>query len=108
MSEKAAIGSEIEVTDSILDRNYWVDRPWVSPASAVNWQGADVLVVPWEAFREGRAALFSEGTSDLVRPFVGNSPLRSQSTGTSMRRLPFMPTRGGFPPSFASMPSSRW
>lgn len=67
MIEETQSEMTIEVSNSDLDRAYWVARPWVSAATAATLQNSDVLVVPWENFRPDRPALYPEGTSDVVK-----------------------------------------
>lgn len=57
---------EISVKESDQGREYWLDRPWLSERRA-KVQQADILVVPWEDFRENQPALFPQGAADLVR-----------------------------------------
>lgn len=57
---------EISVKESDQSREYWLDRPWLSERRA-EVQQADILVVPWEDFRENQPALFPQGAADLVR-----------------------------------------
>ena len=55
----------LEVAETDKDRAYWTSRPWLTNADAV--RAADVLLVPWENFRENKSALFPEGSGDLFR-----------------------------------------
>jgi hypothetical protein len=55
----------LEVSETDKDRAYWTSRPWLSEAEAA--RAADVMLVPWENFRENKPALFPQGTGDLFR-----------------------------------------
>jgi hypothetical protein len=55
----------LEVAETTNDRTYWTSRPWLSNAEAA--RAADVILVPWENFRENKPALFPQGTGDLFR-----------------------------------------
>lgn len=57
---------EISLKESDQNREYWLNRPWLA-ARRSDVQSADILVVPWEDFREGAPALFPQGSADLVR-----------------------------------------
>jgi hypothetical protein len=56
---------DLEVAETDKDRAYWASRPWLTNADDV--RSADVLLVPWENFRENKPALFPEGSGDLYR-----------------------------------------
>jgi hypothetical protein len=56
---------QVEVTESDKGRDYWATRSWV--ASGEEIRSADVVVVPWENFREGKGALFPQGTTSYYR-----------------------------------------
>jgi hypothetical protein len=55
----------LEVSETDKDRAYWTSRPWLSNAEAA--RAADVILVPWENFRDSKPALFPQGTGDLFR-----------------------------------------
>lgn len=55
----------VEVAETDKDRAYWASRPWLTNADDV--RSADVIVVPWENFRENKPALFPEGSGDFYR-----------------------------------------
>jgi hypothetical protein len=55
----------LEVAETDKDRAYWTSRPWLTNAETV--RAADVLLVPWENFRENKPALFPLGSGDLFR-----------------------------------------
>jgi hypothetical protein len=56
---------EVRVSETDKDRNYWATRPWLTKANEA--RAADILVIPWENFRDNKPALFPEGTSDFYR-----------------------------------------
>jgi hypothetical protein len=55
----------VEVKESSQGRSYWLDRPWMQ-TQRLAARDADILVVPWENFREGFPAVFPQGTSQFV------------------------------------------
>lgn len=55
----------VSVKESDKGREYWLNRPWLAVRRR-DVQGADILVVPWEDFRENLPALFPQGTADFV------------------------------------------
>ena len=65
---------EITVKESDRGREYWLDRPWLIDRREAALD-ADVLVVPWEDFREGESALFPQGAADLVQQLSEKGPL---------------------------------
>lgn len=57
---------EISVKESDRGREYWLDRPWLKDRRN-DVRSADILVVPWEDFREGAPALYPQGSADFIR-----------------------------------------
>ena len=57
---------EISVKESDHGREYWLERPWLSDRRP-EVQRADILIVPWEDFRDNEPALFPQGAADFVR-----------------------------------------
>jgi hypothetical protein len=58
----------IDVTETDKGKDYWASRPWLSNDEDV--RAADVLIVPWENFREEKPALFPQGTGDFYRELL--------------------------------------
>jgi len=57
----------VDVSETDKDREYWATRSWISGEASRKVRAADLLVVPWEDFREGHAAQFPQGTTDFLR-----------------------------------------
>jgi hypothetical protein len=57
----------IEIAETRRDRAYWTFKPWVADELRDAIGSADVLVLPWEDFRQDKPALFPEGAADFVR-----------------------------------------
>lgn len=58
---------EFKVTETSHDRQYWVSRPYDSdPNTRAQTQSADVLLYPWEQFRE-QNDLFPAGTTEFFK-----------------------------------------
>ena len=58
---------KVDVSQTGRDREYWATRPWVSGELVQEIRAADVLLTPWENFRDGHPALFPQGTTDFAR-----------------------------------------
>lgn len=58
----------IDVTETDKGREYWASRAWLSSQEDV--RAADVLIVPWENFRNDKPALFPHGTGDFYRELL--------------------------------------
>ena len=56
---------QVTVLETGHDRDYWATRPYVGDQSAAV-RAADVIVAPWEDFREGQPVLFPESSTDLI------------------------------------------
>lgn len=104
---------EISVKESDKSREYWLDRPWLE-ARRDEVRSTDVLIVPWEDFREGSPALFPQGAADTVRQLAqfGNLTLGIAVDGDSyqeilmhskMHRLPTMLVKVALLPALAGM-----
>ena len=66
---------EVRVKETDRNREYWVSRPWLDERRD-EVREADILIVPWENFRNEEATLFPRGTTDIaakVREFSGLS-----------------------------------
>jgi hypothetical protein len=61
----------IEVSETEKGRGYWATRSWLTGGDDV--RAADIVVVPWENFRENKPALFPHGTSDFYRELLESS-----------------------------------
>jgi hypothetical protein len=57
-----------EAAETDKDRTYWLSRPWIKNADTL--RSADILLVPWENFREGNSAIFPQGSADLYRELL--------------------------------------
>lgn len=55
----------INVQETDRNRAYWASRPWISVDNH-DVRVADILIVPWERFRD-MEALFPQGTTDFFR-----------------------------------------
>jgi hypothetical protein len=64
----------IEVTETEKGRGYWATRPWLTSGDDV--RAAEIVVVPWEDFRENKPALFPHGTSDFYPELLAASSER--------------------------------
>lgn len=56
---------QVTVTETGENRDYWATRPYVGDQAAAV-RAADLIVAPWEDFREGQPVLFPESSSDLI------------------------------------------
>lgn len=65
---------EISVKESDCNREYWLKKPWLATRRN-DIQDTDVLVVPWENFRENEPALFPKGSIDVVAELSDCGPL---------------------------------
>ncbi len=66
---------QLEVSETDKNREYWVSRPWVG-GNSQELRDADILLLPWENFREGHAALFPQGTPEFFRSLQASADLR--------------------------------
>lgn len=60
----------IDVAETEKDINFWAGRPYIPAELNGKLKGADLVVLPWEDFREGEAILFPSGTGDFYRALV--------------------------------------
>lgn len=74
----------LSVTETECDREYWVTRSWVSPELVERIRAADVLIVPWENFREGHPAQFPQGTTDFFRAM--NNSIQGKQVGIAVEQ----------------------
>lgn len=56
---------QVTVLETGHDRDYWATRPYVGDQAAAV-RAADLIVAPWEDFREGQPVLFPESSTDLI------------------------------------------
>lgn len=63
---------EISVAETERDRNYWAEKPWISEVI----KEADILLLPWENFREGHEIVFPSGSSDFFKSFEGQNSIQ--------------------------------
>jgi hypothetical protein len=59
----------VEVAETRRNREYWATCSWVAPVRREEIRAADIIVVPWEDFRDGQKAVFPQGTTSLFRKF---------------------------------------
>lgn len=64
----------VDVSQTTKDRQYWATRPWASDETAHHIRTADLLLLPWEDFREKRPTLFPQGTTDFMRMLIKRLP----------------------------------
>jgi hypothetical protein len=57
----------VEVSETSRGRDYWATRPWCHGAAGDAVRSADLVIVPWENFREKNEALFPQGAGDICR-----------------------------------------
>lgn len=62
---------KLEVAETNRGRSYWATRPWLSSGEAI--RAADIIIVPWEKFREDRDALFPQGTGDFMKEIAADA-----------------------------------
>lgn len=65
---------EISIKESDKGREYWLSRPWLEDRRTIVQQ-ADVLIVPWENFRENEPALYPKGSSDFINDLSATGSL---------------------------------
>lgn len=65
---------EVSIKESDKGREYWLSRPWLEDRRSTVQQ-ADVLVVPWEDFRDDEPALYPKGASDFVNDLSSTGSL---------------------------------
>jgi len=56
----------IDVTETRKGREYWRTRDWAPSDDVRQISTAQILVFPWEEFREGVPAVYPQGTSDFL------------------------------------------
>jgi hypothetical protein len=64
----------VEVAQTSRNRQYWATRSWVAPVRQDEIRAADILVVPWEDFREDHKALFPQGTTSYLQKLKESFP----------------------------------
>jgi hypothetical protein len=57
----------LEVSETDRTRAYWAAKPWATGELRDQIGSADLVIVPWEEFRQDKPALFPEGASDIIR-----------------------------------------
>ena len=57
----------LEVSETDRARAYWAAKPWATGELRDQIGSADLVIVPWEGFREDKPALFPECASDVIR-----------------------------------------
>lgn len=56
----------IDVKESVRGRDYWATRKWVDSETQEKIRSADIVIVPWENFRD-RPALFPQETDEIFQ-----------------------------------------
>lgn len=64
MLEKSLLS--IEVTETEKDREYWATRVWVNANTQQVIRSCDILIAPWEGFRD-IPAVFPQGSAEFIR-----------------------------------------
>lgn len=64
----------IDVSESQKNVDYWATRPYVDQALSDKVRRAEILVLPWEDFRDGEPILFPNGTADIYRTLLDALP----------------------------------
>jgi hypothetical protein len=57
----------LELVETSEGRDHWATRPWTSSDAADRIRKSNVVILPWENFREGQALLFPQGTTGIFR-----------------------------------------
>jgi hypothetical protein len=60
----------IKVSETEQDVGFWASRDYVPSELGDKLRQADVLVLPWEEFRQDEPILFPSGTGDVYRALV--------------------------------------
>lgn len=60
---------KIEVKESKRTRSYWEDEARF-PSLREGLRSADILILPWEDFRDGHDFLYPQGTSELYKSLL--------------------------------------
>ena len=55
---------QLSVTETSKNLDYWASRPWLSANTAAAIRSSQLVIVPWEDFREDNPILFPNGTTD--------------------------------------------
>lgn len=66
------------VTPSDKNFSYWIERDYVPEKFRAELSKAQLLVVPWENFRELEEPMFPSGTEDLMAYLRSNAPNGAQ------------------------------
>lgn len=75
MSDLSRTLFHVEVRETDKNRNYWATRSWVASDSP-QVRNADIVLLPWENFRDGHPILFPQGTPDFLREIKENTNLK--------------------------------
>jgi hypothetical protein len=57
----------LTVAETERNRNFWTTQSWITGVTATSARESDVLILPWDDFREGHPALFPQGTTDFLK-----------------------------------------
>lgn len=74
MSEPTLFRLEVKKTNK--NREYWTTREWLETHHRADIRAADIIILPWENFREGQSALFPQGTTAVVQHLKRHLPER--------------------------------
>jgi hypothetical protein len=76
----------VEVSETDRGRDYWATRPWSDEESSAAVRSADLVVAPWENFREEGSALFPQGSGDIYRDLRVDLPQVSIAVAISQSK----------------------
>jgi hypothetical protein len=57
----------VEVSETDRNREYWATRTGITAETIAAIRSADLVVVPWENFREGQSSLFPQGSARHIK-----------------------------------------
>jgi hypothetical protein len=57
----------LTVAETERNRNFWTTQSWITGVTATTARKSDVLILPWDDFRDGHPALFPQGTTDFIK-----------------------------------------
>lgn len=55
---------QVSVKETTKNFDYWASRPWLSAATSASVRSSQLVIVPWEDFRQDNPILFPNGTTD--------------------------------------------
>jgi len=66
----------LTVSETDRNRNFWTTQLWITDITAAKARESDVLILPWDDFRDGHPTLFPQGTTGFIKAISGSTPLR--------------------------------